>query len=200
VWHITEEEYFFLKVVPLERNITHPKKRLQHLAGRYLLKELYPNFSYGLIRISANRKPYLENEACHFSVSHCSDYAAVVVSESYQVGVDVETITERVHRVQHKFMSATETGLLEKLADPVMHNFTTLLTLSWSIKETLFKWAGTGELDFKEHLHIEAINLCDEVGIAKCIISKGGAVRLDVHFRLIGDQCLSWVCSKPGSS
>jgi hypothetical protein len=42
VWHITEPEDFYLKQVPLQREISHPNKRLQHLAARYLLKELYP--------------------------------------------------------------------------------------------------------------------------------------------------------------
>ena len=40
VWYITEEENFFSEHVPLKRNITHPHKKLQHLAGRYLLREL----------------------------------------------------------------------------------------------------------------------------------------------------------------
>jgi hypothetical protein len=36
VWHIAEAEGFFLQKVPLQREITHWHKRLQHLAGRYL--------------------------------------------------------------------------------------------------------------------------------------------------------------------
>jgi hypothetical protein len=43
VWHITETEDFFA-TVPLQKTITHWHKRLQHLAGRFLLKELYPDF------------------------------------------------------------------------------------------------------------------------------------------------------------
>ena len=39
VWHITETEDFFASV-PLQKEITHPNKRLQHLAGRFLLKAL----------------------------------------------------------------------------------------------------------------------------------------------------------------
>ncbi len=36
IWHITEEEDFFLQKVPLKRDVSHAQKRLQHLAGRYL--------------------------------------------------------------------------------------------------------------------------------------------------------------------
>src|ERR1700712_5566049 len=105
VWHIVEEEDFFLKQVPLQREITHPNKRLQHLAGRYLLKELYPDFPYELIRIADTRKPFLENEAYHFSISHSGAYAAVIVSLDHRVGVDVELITGKVDKVKHKFLS-----------------------------------------------------------------------------------------------
>ena len=82
VWHIEEDEGFFLGQVSLQREITHPHKRLQHLAGRYLLKELYPDFPYDLIRIADTRKPFLENEVYHFSISHCGPYAAVMLSDA----------------------------------------------------------------------------------------------------------------------
>ena len=58
VWHIAEEKDFFLQQVPLQRQITHPNKQLQHLAGRYLLKELYPDFPYKLIRIAEQENPF----------------------------------------------------------------------------------------------------------------------------------------------
>ena len=57
IWKIEEEEAFFH--VPLQREITHPHKRLQHLAGRYLLKYLFPDFPTELIRIADTRKPFL---------------------------------------------------------------------------------------------------------------------------------------------
>ena len=60
VWKIEEEESFF--AVPLQREITHPHKRLQHLSGRYLLRFLFPEFPLDLIKIANTRKPYLEDE------------------------------------------------------------------------------------------------------------------------------------------
>src|SRR5436190_24350821 len=112
VWHITEAESFFIEQVPVQRNITHPHKRLQHLAGRFLLKELYPNFPYELIRIADTRKPFLENEAYHFSISHCGPYAAVIVSSDFRVGTDVELTTAKVEKVKHKFLSPIEQEII----------------------------------------------------------------------------------------
>ena len=108
VWHIAESEDYFLQQVPLQRDITHPHKRLQHLAGRMILKELYPDFPYSLIRIADTRKPFLEDEAYHFSISHCGDYAAAIVSNKNRVGVDIELVTAKTEKVKHKFLSAEE--------------------------------------------------------------------------------------------
>ncbi len=199
VWHIAEDEAFFLEKVPLQRAITHPNKRLQHLAGRYLLKELYPDFPYELIRIADTRKPFLENESYHFSISHCGAYAAAIAGTGYRVGVDVELISEKVDKVKHKFLAKAEQVLL--LAVPLFPYSIfneKLLTAAWSIKETLFKWQGSSEVDFKKHLVIDKININDNEGIAHCKIVKDVSIDLTVHFLFFNNNCLSWVVTNWG--
>src|SRR5580698_3905983 len=85
VWRIEEPEDFFLEKVPLKRNVSHPQKRLQHLAGRYLLPELFPDFPLQEIIIADTRKPFLENEKYHFSISHSGDFAAAIISSKSRV-------------------------------------------------------------------------------------------------------------------
>ncbi|MEP7109849.1 MAG: 4'-phosphopantetheinyl transferase superfamily protein [Ferruginibacter sp.] len=196
VWHIAEPEAFFLDEVPLQREITHPNKRLQHLAGRYLLKELYPDFPYELIRIAGTRKPFLENEACHFSISHCGSYAAVIVSTDHRVGVDVELISDKVDKVKHKFLSGAEQQLLKEIPRfpyPIFNE--KLLTAAWSIKESLFKWQGSNEVDFKKHLQLVSISLDDNEGTAFCNIIMDVKIDLQVHFLFFNKNCISWVLS-----
>jgi len=204
VWHIDEDEGFFLRQVSLQREITHPHKRLQHLAGRYLLKELYPDFPYELIRIADTRKPFLENEVYHFSISHCGPYAAVMLSSDHRVGVDIELITPKVEKVKDKFLTIAEQQLLEGICpdDPVLDP-SVLLTAAWSIKESLFKWYGDKEVNFKDHLHIANISLHENEGIAACKFLKGADVSLNVHFLFFNQNCISWVSTsvfeiKPG--
>ena len=194
VWHIAEPEGFFINEVPLQRDITHPHKRLQHLAGRFLLKELYPDFPYDLIKIADTRKPFLENEVYHFSISHCDEYAAVMVSKVCRVGVDVEKVSPKVEKVKHKFLSLHEQQLIEQLAAGTTL-YTAILTATWGIKESLYKWYGDGEVDFIEHLHIENIVLNDNVGAARCKIVKHRPVYLTVHFLYFNNNCISWVLS-----
>lgn len=195
VWHITEPESFFIHEVPLQREITHPNKRLQHLAGRFLLKELFPAFPYELIKIADTRKPFLENEAYHFSISHCGAYAAVMASTAFRVGVDVEKITDKVEKVKHKFLSPFEQHLIETLSGSDRELYRSFLTATWGIKESLFKWFGDGEVDFIDHLHIEKIIREDNSGIAFCKILKYPATDLKVHFLFFNNNCVSWVLS-----
>lgn len=194
VWHIAEPEAFFLGSVSLQRNITHPHKRLQHLAGRLLLKELYPDFPYELIRIADTRKPFLENEAYHFSISHCGDYAAVIVSTDHRVGVDIELVNDKVEKVKHKFLSEEEQLVINDVVkiNPGM-NASFFVTLSWSIKESMFKWYGTGAVDFINHMEIKKIELIDNIGIAHCRMTREGIIELPVHFLCFNNNAVSWI-------
>jgi len=192
VWHIAEQENFFLKEVMLSNSITHPHKRLQHLAGRYLLPELFEDFPLSLIQIADTRKPFLPDEAFHFSISHCGDYAAAIVSKTSRVGVDIEIISEKTQKIRDKFLSVEELEMISKQY-PLIDN--QLLTLTWSIKETMFKWYGAGGIDFKKHLHIESISQDDNQFVASCIFQKTEPVHLKVHGLFFNNNYLTWLVS-----
>src|SRR5436189_4798792 len=108
IWKIEETEEFFKANVPQHRDVTHPHKRLQHLAGRFLLQYLFPDFPYELIQIADTRKPFLPDEQYHFSISHCGDFAAAIVSKDSRVGIDIEIPTDKVENIMHKFLSREE--------------------------------------------------------------------------------------------
>lgn len=191
VWHIAEEEDFFLSRVPLHRNVTHPKKRLQHFAGRLILSELFNDFPLSLIEIADTNKPYLADELYHFSISHCGDYAAAIVSKTNRVGVDIEIPTEKILRIRHKFLSEKEHFLLSESLFPEFHT----LTICWSIKEALYKWYGNAQVDFREHLHIRDIQYNGDSFTADCMVSKKSAVTLTANGIFLNGNCLVWVLS-----
>ncbi|MGZ3838893.1 MAG: 4'-phosphopantetheinyl transferase family protein [Flavisolibacter sp.] len=200
IWKIEEEEGFFLASVPLQREITHPHKRLQHLAGRYLLKYLFGDFPLELIRIADTRKPFLENEAYHFSISHCGDYAAVIVSQTGRVGVDIETPTPKIDRVKHKFLHPEELLMgkeyaaprQETLLPPVLPATVTQLTLLWSCKEAVFKWWSYGNVDFSEQIRLQPFLLEPEGSIQARFIGPE-TIHLQLQYRLFAPLCLAWV-------
>jgi phosphopantetheinyl transferase len=204
VWHITEPEVFFLDKIPLQKAIRHPHKRLQHLAGRYLLKILDPDFPLNFIAISQSNKPYLHGDAFHFSISHCGDYAAAIISTNKWAGIDVELVNPKIEQLQYKFLTETEIALLNNksitintidLAGSIKitNTLTNLLTLCWSSKEAIYKWYGKGGLDFKKHLHIKHITVTDTRGHVTCAFTKNASRDLTVHFNYFNGLFLTWL-------
>ncbi|MBE2229996.1 MAG: 4'-phosphopantetheinyl transferase superfamily protein [Chitinophagaceae bacterium] len=187
VWKIEENEAFFKGNVPVHREVTHPRKRIQHLAGRFLLQYLFPDFPYELIQLADTRKPFLPDERYHFSISHCGDFAAALVSRSRRVGVDVELTHDRVRTIRDKFLSVTEQTLF-KVNDGEPD--TRLLTLLWSAKETVFKWYGKGEVDFRRHILLSEMD--ETANTLRCDFGKEGST-LNVHYRVFDRLVLSWV-------
>ncbi|MGN6246983.1 MAG: 4'-phosphopantetheinyl transferase family protein [Ginsengibacter sp.] len=186
VWHITEDEDFFLQKVPLQTFVKHPHKRLQHLAARYLLQLLQPGFPFHQIEISSSKKPLLADESFHFSVSHCGDYAAAIVSETHLVGIDVELITGKIEKVKDKFLKPGEIRILPKCDAK-------FLTLCWSAKEAIYKWYGKGNLDFKGNMNIDEFDFLNDEGVLKSHFFKEKSIDLKIEYKFFENLCLAWV-------
>ncbi len=193
LWRIEEPEEFFLTKVPLKRDVSHPHKRLQHLAGRYLLPTLFEDFPLEEILIADTRKPFLPDEQYHFSISHCGNYAAAIASSEQRVGIDIEQPTEKIFRIIHKFLNEEEKQLLNKPMSSSQLLQTAILL--WSAKEALFKWFGNGGVDFRNHMHIHQLQGNDEEGFLECVFLKNQPDHLNVKYRLLNDLVISWVVS-----
>lgn len=184
IWKIEEPEAFFKANVPQHRDVTHPHKRLQHLAGRFLLQYLFPDFPYELVKIAETRRPFLPDEQYHFSISHCGDYAAAIVSRDKRVGVDIEIPVEKIHRIRDKFLGRQE-GEDLRVID------TSQLTLCWTAKEAVFKWYGEGGIDFREHIHLKEISPSKQVIYSE--FTRDAPESLLLHYRDFSHLALAWI-------
>lgn len=187
IWKIEESEDFFKGNVPQHRDVTHPHKRLQHLAGRFLLQFLFPDFPYQLIQIADTRKPYLPGEQYHFSISHCGDYAAAIVSRQDRVGIDIEIPVPKITRIRDKFLSTEEKNTWsvdDSGADIVA------ITLLWSCKESVFKWYGEGGVDFSEQIQLRQQD--HAMKTVDCFFTKSQST-LKIHYHLFDHLVLAWV-------
>jgi phosphopantetheinyl transferase (holo-ACP synthase) len=196
IWRIEEPEDFYLEKVPLKKGVSHPYKRLQHLAGRYLLPALYEDFPLEEILVADTRKPFLENEQYHFSISHGGNFAAAIVSSTHRVGVDIELVSPRIVSISHKFLHPNEKNFLNGWAHlPKMH--LELTTVLWSAKEAIYKWFGLGGLDFKEHMQLvgEVTFAADETIVLPFAFLKDEPVPLTVEARVFDKVALAWVIS-----
>lgn len=198
IWHITEKEDFFLLKVPLKRDVSHAQKRLQHLAGRYLLQELFYDFPLPEILIADTRKPYLEGERYHFSISHFGHYAAAIVSSTNRVGVDIEKAGPTIEKIRSKFLSEQELTIAFEGIEKSGHRLRQL-TLLWSAKESIFKWYSLGNVNFKEHIRwtapyfLRTAEPSDDVGELCFEFRKEGSVPLSVFYKFFEDLVLTFV-------
>lgn len=195
IWKIGEEAAFFEREVVGQRQVTHPHKALQHLAGRYLLRLLYPDFPLSAIRIADTRKPFLEDERYHFSLSHAGDYAAALVSRTKRVGVDVEEVSAKVERVQHKFITQEEADVLQAGTGgaPREVSHQQLVTLAWSVKEAVFKWYGLGGVDFRAHIELITVASSGPDRFATGVrFKKNEDLYLGLHSIFFEGLCLSY--------
>lgn len=190
VWKIEENDDFFLERVTLHLPVTHPHKRLQHLAGRYLLPYLFADFPVSLIEIADTRKPFLPKEQYHFSISHSGDYAAAIVSSTQRVGIDAEMVTDRVYRIKHKFLHQEELASINHLSGT---DLIEQLTILWGVKEAMFKWWGRGDVDFSEVMRTQYFKL-SPTGIINAQFQKNEFKQLlQLNYRLYDALSLVWV-------
>jgi len=195
VWKIEETEEFFKTTVPLHRDVTHPHKRLQHLAGRFLLQYLFPDFPNKLVKIADTKKPYLPDAQYHFSISHCGDYAAAIVSRDKRVGIDVEIPVEKVEKIKYKFLSADELAKFSLITDfqkPGVTDNIIRYTLLWSSKEAIFKWYGNGGVDFRKDILLLKQNAKNNA--IDCFFTKSES-ELIIHYKKFDGLILAWVIS-----
>lgn len=187
LWKIEEPEPFFSSVVRIQKDITHPHKRLQHFAGRYLLQYLYPGFPVQAIRLSSANKPYLPDNSYQFSVSHCRDFAAVIISKTERVGIDIEYEDEKLIRLKSKFLNERELSFLGDEQNLKK------LTVLWSVKEAMFKWWGLGKVDFRKNLLVDDFQLAEK-GNGKAIFDKESFRKpLSFQYCFFDRLCVVWM-------
>ncbi len=189
VWEITEPEFFFAEKVIIQRQIHHPHKRLQHLAGRWLLTVLRNDFPVNAIQLTANNRPYLSGEAIFFSISHCGNYAAAITSNNNHAGIDIELENEKLFKLQYKFLNRYELKIIDE-QEGLLFTRIQWLTLFWSAKESVFKWYALGGVDFKNDiqlLNIDTHNCC-----IYGLFAKTGQ-QFKVEYRQLQQLVLTWV-------
>jgi phosphopantetheinyl transferase len=185
VWKITEEESFFESHLRAPENIPHPKVRLQWYATRYLANEL----SGQPVEVLKDEfgKPYLKNALQHISLSHTVNYAVVILSKNYEVGIDIEAVHPRVERIAHKFLTSDELAAIKP------EEYTAKLTLLWSAKEALYKLHGRKQLDFTTQLLIEPFTLQTKGELAACVVADGTRQNLKIYYQFFEGNVMAWV-------
>lgn len=151
--------------------LSHGKRHLHWLGTRVLLRKMLKTEEYIDCRVDEHGKPYLVDLSYHISLSHSFDYAAVMISKTRPVGIDIEQVKEKVERIAHKFMQPDEMAFITD-----QHKIQQLY-VCWCAKEAVYKCYGQKEVSFADNILLKPFNF-DKSGCVNAHLNKG-AVSLD---------------------
>lgn len=193
VWHITEPKEILQKHVNENYSEMAFKERAENvnaihfLASRALLSNLFPNQSIELIKNEFNKPSLWVNQRPYFiSISHSFDYAAILVSENHEVGIDIERIDPRITRVKHKFLNELELSFAGEDSQ------TELQTLIWSAKESVYKVYGLKSLDFKKNMQISPFAITENGSFDASLQKESLHVKLKVQYLKIENYYITF--------
>lgn len=189
VWEICEEEEYLVQIVrPKEQElkhlyaIKHPKRRLEHLAGRAAAKELIRlmKFENPIICNNELGRPEHFNGPIQVSISHSGKYAAAIASSREIVGIDIQLLKNKLEKVAYRIFSSDE---LERIKSN--H---TLIGIYWGVKETLYKLTSKKGINLSENLPIYS-HEGTRKGICKAGINLDGIkTKYELHYRVVEDN------------
>jgi phosphopantetheinyl transferase (holo-ACP synthase) len=183
VWHITENIPQLQELVnPYVTDLSRPKtENLHWLSSRACIAAFFCS-PFTVNKDHANKPNLLLNgQSYHLSISHSFQYAAVIFSKHMEVGIDIEKIDERIDRVKNKFCNETEL----KWADTDI----TKLAIIWSSKETLYKFYGKKEIDFKKQLLITPL---DDNSVMGKIETADFFLINKIHIQRLGEYIITY--------
>lgn len=153
IWQIDESVEELRAMLPSflqssEIKATHPKRLQEWLASRVLLYQLLPTFTHEPLELQRNEhgKPYFAGDKIHVSITHSPSLAAVLLSDKFEVGIDIELISEKALRVAKRFLSEDE---IQQTGSDALNT-----CLYWSAKETLYKIYSRKQLVLKDEISL----------------------------------------------
>ena len=186
LWRIEEPEVFFTMRTGLVSPIKNGQRRMEHLAGRFLLTQMLPEIDLGEIVIDAAGKPHgPAHWGVHFSLSHSFPFVACLVHQTEPCGIDIQVPKESVLELQDKFLTAEEKALFNDRAEKVLW--------AWSVKESLYKKAQRANIELKRDLHIVSVDGLDAALEAVCSVLTTDGKRFE---KVVGevnkDFAIAW--------
>lgn len=153
-WKYDESDIFDVKNLIEPENVEkvahfHPKKLIEHLMIRQMLKMVLPDHK---ILYKTIGQPYLMPKDAYISITHSFPFASLAISKN-RVGIDLERIMPKILRVKHKFLHENELKWTQNEQEVAY------LTVIWVIKEALYKLHPSKYWSLKNHYEVEPFDL-----------------------------------------
>lgn len=160
----------------------HPKKMLEVLMVRKLLKSLKPNSKI----LYKDREPYLDTMDAEISITHSFPYAALALSKN-KIGIDVEKFNPKILRLIDKFTYENERGFIpENHAD-------TFYTIIWSVKESMYKIHHSKYWSLKKNYEVKPFELKHLDKISCRVYDETYSDEFNARVKFFDDYCFTIV-------
>lgn len=120
-------------------------------------------------------KPHLI-DGKYISITHSNQFTGIIVSETHQVGIDIEMQRDKILRIAHKFTPIEEYRTIANVEALVRK-----LTLVWGCKEALYKSYSEKGLSFLHHIIIKDFSLSDDTTTGE-VLYEGKSTDFNISF------------------
>ncbi|MDR2774654.1 MAG: 4'-phosphopantetheinyl transferase superfamily protein [Tannerella sp.] len=200
--------------------ISSDKRKQEWLAVRLLLQHLSGSDIH--IKYRENGAPCLPGSTCNISLSHTKGFAAIILSENKNPGIDIEYRSVRAWKLYKKYMNENERKTIIPASDTSGDSIAAtaaamgtaggatvntamagtavntavsvadIATICWCAKETAFKALGATGVDFSEHFCIENFNFSTEGFLFLKEKYTEQYQRLKINYRIADEYILTW--------
>ena len=167
------------------RDFKSVKRKKEWLTTHFILENIFQNkttYSYNNIE-----KPVLVDRSENISISHSLNFATVIVSSNKKVGIDIEEISPRIHKIAHKFLHDSEKIFIETDSRK-----TELLYLIWCAKEAIYKLSDDF-LDFASQIIIEKFTILNDNTLKATVIFPDFTKIIDLQYIISDKFVIVWV-------
>ncbi|XLS28832.1 4'-phosphopantetheinyl transferase family protein [Flavobacteriaceae bacterium M23B6Z8] len=186
LWHIKESLDELRKNIKITQNCEERIADMRseiHQKGFLSVRQLLKTAGYepSDLFYDENGKPHLK-DGKHISITHSFIFSAIIVSESDEIGIDIELVRDKIQRIGHKF-SSYEYEYINQ------NNTTITLSIVWCIKESLYKAFATKGVSFKDHIKVIPFDPYGDKATA-WVYYKGAIAKYKAHyFAVDGFMC-----------
>lgn len=160
IWKIEESEAELLKGIELT---THCQNRIDgmkselHRRGFLSIRHLMAEAGYvdADLFYDENGKPHLK-DGRQISITHSNHFTGIIISNSTEVGIDIEKNRDKILRIAHKFTPLEEYRTIANNEALIGK-----LTVVWGCKEALYKIYSEPGLSFLQHIFVNEFKLSD---------------------------------------
>ncbi|MBM1104838.1 4'-phosphopantetheinyl transferase superfamily protein [Aurantibacter crassamenti] len=180
IWKVEESETDLAKTVELTQHCQNRMagmKSEMHRRGFLSIRHLLAVEGYvdhDLI-YDVQGKPHLK-DGKKISITHSNNFTGIIISESHEVGIDIEMQRDKILRIAHKFTPIEEYKTIAN-SEALIRK----LTMVWGAKESLYKIYAQPGLSFIQHINVADFSMDDNSTTGE-ILYQGKSTNYAISF------------------